>query len=146
MISVELPPLRKRAEDIPLLIEHSLKRLKAGESINFTDAALDCLLTYYWPGNIRELQNTVERMVVLNRGEPIDLHHLPAKLRSTSYKSRHHVVELPPEGYSLEAIEREVVVQALERNGWNKTQAANFLQVPRHTLLYRIEKYDINKP
>lgn len=146
VIPIELPPLRKRAEDIPLLVEHSLKRLNAGNSVNFTDAALDCLLTYSWPGNIRELQNTVERMVVLNRGEPIDLHHLPAKLRSATYKKKNTVVELPPEGYSLEAIEREVVVQALERNGWNKTQTANFLQVPRHTLLYRIEKYDINKP
>ncbi len=146
VIPIELPPLRKRAEDIPLLIEHSLKRLNTGNAVNFTDAALDCLATYSWPGNIRELQNTVERMVVLNRGEPIDLHHLPAQLRSTSCKSKNNVVELPPEGYPLEAIEREVVVQALERNGWNKAQTANFLQVPRHTLLYRIEKYDIKKP
>jgi two-component system NtrC family response regulator len=101
---------------------------------------------YPWHGNVRELQNAVERMIVLHNGEKLDVHHLPAKVRSTPSSSRSQVVELPPEGYSLEALEKEVVVQALERNGWNQTRAAAFLQVPRHTLIYRMEKYDIKKP
>jgi two-component system NtrC family response regulator len=85
-------------------------------------------------------------MVVLNRGDQLDLHDLPAKIRSTPSSARSQIVELPSDGYSLEAIEKEVVVQALERNDWNQTRAATFLQVPRHTLIYRMEKYDIKKP
>lgn len=145
VIPVELPPLRKRVEDIPLLVRYFLKRFSAGSSVDISDAALNSMSGYLWPGNVRELQNAVERMVVLNNAEKLDLHHLPEKVRSTSFPSRNAVVELPPGGYSLEEIEKEVVVQALERNNWNQTRAAAFLQVPRHTLIYRMEKYDIKK-
>ena len=146
VIPIELPPLRKRADDIPLLVSHFLKRYSSASPVDISEPALESMSTYAWPGNVRELQNAVERMVVLNRGEMLDLHHLPAKIISTPYSSRNNIVELPPDGYPLEAIEKEVVVQALERNDWNQTRAAAFLQVPRHTLIYRMEKYDIKKP
>jgi len=145
VIPIELPPLRERVEDIPLLIEHFLKKFSVGAQWKISQAAQDCMLDYSWPGNIRELQNAVERMVVLNRGESIEVDHLPAKLRSIPSRVRNGVVELPPEGYSLESIEKEVVTQALEKNDWNITRAADFLQIPRHTLYYRMEKYDIQK-
>ncbi len=146
VIPIELPPLRQRAEDIPLLVKYFLKRFSPGHPVDISAAALECMAAYAWPGNVRELQNAMERMVVLNRDESLDLHHLPAKIRSNKTLARGQVVHLPPEGYSLEGIEREVVVQALERNDWNQTRAAAFLQVPRHTLIYRMEKYDIRKP
>jgi two-component system NtrC family response regulator len=146
VIPIELPPLRERVDDIPLLVRHFLERFSAGSPTDISDVALESMVAYAWPGNVRELQNAVERMVVLNRGEPLDLHDLPAKIRSTPSSARSQIVELPPEGYSLEAVEKEVVVQALERNDWNQTRAAAFLQVPRHTLIYRMEKYDIKKP
>lgn len=146
VIPIELPPLRERVDDIPLLVKHFLERFSAGNPADISAVALESMTAYAWPGNVRELQNAVERMVVLNRGEQLDLNDLPAKIRSTPSSARGHVVELPPDGYSLEAIEKEVVVQALERNNWNQTQAAAFLQVPRHTLIYRMEKYDIKKP
>ena len=146
VIPVELPPLRERAEDIPLLVRYFLKRFSAGHPVDISEAALKCMSAYRWPGNVRELQNAVERMVVLHQGEPLDVHHLPAKITSAPSSSRSQIVELPVEGYPLEAIEKEVVVQALERNDWNQTRAAAFLQVPRHTLIYRMEKYDIKKP
>ena len=146
VIPIELPPLRERIEDIPLLVKHFLKRFSNGSPVDISDAALETMSAYPWHGNVRELQNAVERMIVLHNGEKLDVHHLPAKVRSTPSSSRSQVVELPPEGYSLEALEKEVVVQALERNGWNQTRAAAFLQVPRHTLIYRMEKYDIKKP
>ena len=145
VIPIELPPLRERTEDVPLLVKHFLKRFSAGEPVDISAAALESMSAYPWPGHVRELQNAVERMVVLNRGEKLDVQHLPAKLTSTPSSSRNKVVELPAEGYSLESIEKEVVVQALERNDWNQTRAAAFLQVPRHTLIYRMEKYDIKK-
>jgi two-component system NtrC family response regulator len=146
VIPIELPPLRQRAEDVPLLVRHFLKRFSPEHPVDISKAALECMAAYTWPGNVRELQNAVERMVVLNRDEKLDLQHLPAKIRSKQLPTKNQVVNLPSGGYSLEMIEKEVVIQALERNDWNQTRAAAFLQVPRHTLIYRMEKYDITKP
>jgi two-component system NtrC family response regulator len=146
VIPIELPPLRERAEDIPLLVKHFLARFSPDVSVAISDDALEKMVAYPWPGNVRELQNTVERMVVLNSGEALERQHLPNKLFSAQLSWRSQVVQLPSEGYPLEEIEKESVVQALERNGWNQTRAAAFLRVPRHTLIYRMEKYDIKKP
>lgn len=145
IIPIELPPLRERPDDIPLLIEYFLKRFSAGAPLSVSPAAFEYLKAYSWPGNVRELQNAIERLVVLSHGDVVELEHLPAKFRAAPTAKRSRVVELPLEGYSLEALEREVVVQALERNDWNQTRAADFLQIPRHTLIYRMEKYDIKK-
>ena len=145
VIPIELPPLRQRTEDVPLLVRHYLERFSRGTPLNISDEALACMVAYPWPGNVRELQNAVERLVVLSNGETIEHHNLPAKLSSQTSISRSRVVELPPEGYSLEEIEKEAVLQSLERNEWNQTRAAAFLQVPRHTLIYRMEKYGIKK-
>jgi DNA-binding NtrC family response regulator len=146
VIPIDLPPLRHRAEDIPLLIRHFLERFSHAAVPDVTDAAMAALQAYPWPGNVRELQNAMERMVVLNQGDAIDLPHLPDKIRHQQSASRSTVVALPAEGYALEQIEREAVLQALERNGWNQTRAAAFLQIPRHTLIYRMEKYALKKP
>jgi two-component system NtrC family response regulator len=146
VIPIELPPLRYRAEDIPLLIRHFLERFSSGEPLGISNKALDFMTTYPWPGNIRELQNTIERLVILSQGDEIKFQDLPVKLRTAKPLSKNRVVELPSEGYPLEDIERDAVIQALERNGWNQTRAAEFLQVPRHTLTYRMEKYEIKKP
>jgi two-component system NtrC family response regulator len=145
IIPIELPPLRERPDDIPLLIEYFLKRFSTEAPLSVSPAAFECLKAYSWPGNVRELQNAIERLVVLSHGDMVESEHLPAKFSAGPTAKRSRVVELPPEGYSLEALEREVVVQALERNDWNQTRAADFLQIPRHTLIYRMEKYDIKK-
>ncbi len=145
VIPIELPPLRERPDDIPLLIEHFLKRFSADAPISLSADTLECLKSYLWPGNVRELQNAVERLVVLNHGDMVKPEDLPAKFCAVPTAKRSKVVNLPAEGYSLEALEKEVVVQALERNDWNQTKAADFLQIPRHTLIYRMEKYAIKK-
>lgn len=145
VIEIELPPLRQRSEDIPLLVRHFLDKFSSGRSVEISKAALQVMAAYAWPGNVRELQNAVERMVVLMRGESLDLPDLPAKIRSSKPVAEGRVLCLPDEGYSLEDLEKEAVVQALERNQWNQTRAAAFLRVPRHTLLYRMEKYQIQK-
>jgi two-component system NtrC family response regulator len=146
VIPIELPSLRDRTEDIPLLVRHFLERFSPDTPVDISADALACMTAYPWPGNVRELQNAIERMVVLSHGEQIDRNNLPAKLCTTSTSLRSKVLELPPDGYPLEAIEKEAVVQALARNDWNQTRAADFLQIPRHTLIYRMEKYDIKKP
>jgi len=146
VIPVHLPPLRQRPEDIPLLLRHFAS--KAGfPGVSFTREALDALTSYAWPGNVRELENIVTRIMLLREGDTVGLEGLPKKiLIRQDREGQRAVVNLPPEGYSLEQLEREVVVEALERNGWNKSAAAAFLKIPRHVLLYRLEKYGIDSP
>jgi two-component system NtrC family response regulator len=150
VIPVLLPPLRQRRDDIPLLLRHFCIKHGAA-TVTFDKQSMATLIGYAWPGNVRELENTVERLLILRNGDTITLDDLPDKIRSNSAApgtATHSVsvVNLPEEGYSLEQLEREIVVQALERNGWNQTAAARFLRIPRHTLIYRMEKYEITPP
>jgi len=148
VITVELPPLRARRDDIPLLVRHFLAKHAAAE-LQVSDAAMLLLNRYHWPGNVRELENAIQRMIVLRRGAQLEIEDLPAKIRGevSGFQSlTEGVVQLPDDGYSLEALEREVVLQALVRNHWNQSRAAAFLRIPRHVLLYRVEKYGIQKP
>ncbi|HEY5974689.1 MAG TPA: sigma-54 dependent transcriptional regulator, partial [Geobacteraceae bacterium] len=143
VIPIHLPPLRARQEDIPLLVRHFCAKHGASQ-VAFSPEALAALCAYGWPGNVRELENTMERLLIMRNADTIQLDELPAKLREAKEPSRQGgVVNLPPEGYPLEQLEREVVVAALERTGWNQSAAAKFLRIPRHTLLYRMEKYHI---
>ena len=110
-----------------------------------TPEALAALKKYSWPGNVRELENTVERLLIMRNGNRIGLGELPDKVSGERRDRGGRIVNLPPEGYSLELLEREVVIEALERCGWNQTAAARFLRIPRHTLIYRMEKYSITQ-
>ncbi len=148
VIPVHLPSLRQRRDDIPLLLRHFCSKHGAGQVI-FDKASLALLTGYVWPGNVRELENLVERLLIMRSGDTITSDDLPEKIRNgaanTASANRSGcVINLPDEGYSLEQLEREVVVQALERNQWNQTAAARFLRIPRHTLIYRMEKYEID--
>jgi two-component system NtrC family response regulator len=143
VIPIHLPPLRQRPADIPLLVRHFA--VKAGAPrIVFTKESLAELTGYPWPGNVRELENAVTRILILRHGDTIGIEDIPEKILAWRHQERTAIVNLPPEGYSLEQLEREVVVEALERNNWNKSAAAVFLKIPRHVLLYRLEKYGID--
>ncbi len=144
VIEINLPPLRERREDIPLLLRYFCIK-HCNDKITFDKDALEALNLYAWPGNVRELENTVERLLIMRNSDTISVADLPDKLRE---HKRHEsaLIQLPDEGYSLEQLEREIVVEALERNGWNQAASARFLQIPRHTLIYRIEKYGIELP
>ncbi len=146
VIPVELPPLRERPEDIPLLVRHFLQRHGGSHPPQMTSSALARMSSYPWPGNIREMENTIQRMIILKSGSEIDVEDLPDKIRLDHHERRGKVLTLPDTGYPLEQLEKEAVIQALERNQWNQTRAAAFLQIPRHTLIYRMEKYGIKKP
>ncbi|HKK01753.1 MAG TPA: sigma-54 dependent transcriptional regulator [Desulfuromonadales bacterium] len=143
VIPVHLPPLRQRRGDIPLLVRHFLVK-HDGADVTLTDDALASLEKYSWPGNVRELENYIERTLVLRRGPMIDSGDLPPRSNLRD-RTRGGVLNLPDEGYSLEDLEKEAVLEALRRNDWNQTKAANFLRIPRHTLIYRMEKYHISK-
>lgn len=145
VIPVHLPSLRERKEDLPLLLRHFVAKLGCPD-VTFSKEALDVLTMYSWPGNVRELENTVERLLIMRRGDEIGREDLPEKIGESRQLSNRAVILLPDEGYSLESLEREVVVEALRRNDWNQTAAARFLRIPRHVLVYRMEKYDIAVP
>ena len=144
VIPIHLQPLRERQTDIPLLVKYFCSK-HCNDRISFDREALDALINFSWPGNIRELENTVERLLIMRSSDVISLSDLPDKFRDHN-TLKNGVVKLPDEGYSLEQLEREIVIEALERNAWNQTAAARFLRIPRHTLIYRIEKYSIEMP
>ena len=144
VIPIHLPPLRQRRKDIPLLIKYFCGK-QGSEAVIFDKEAMETLVMYPWPGNVRELQNTVERILIMRNSDTVTSDDLPDKIRANCVSGT-AVINLPDEGYSLEQLEREVVIQALERNRWNQTAAARFLRIPRHTLIYRLEKYGIDLP
>jgi len=144
VIEIHLPPLRQRRADIPLLIRYFSSKL-GNDRITFDDNALDLLSKYSWPGNVRELQNTVERLMIMRNSDTISSAELPDKFRQSGMQ-KCAIINIPDEGCSLEELEREIVIEALERNGWNQTAAARFLRIPRHVLIYRLEKFGIELP
>ncbi len=139
VIPVDLPPLRARRTDVSLLVRHFLKKHGGVVELEVAGEALAALETYNWPGNVRELENAVERMIVLRRGERIELVDLPPKIREQDRPTVCGVLNLPSEGYPLEELEKEAVMQALRQCGGNQTRAAAFLHIPRHTLIYRMD-------
>jgi two-component system, NtrC family, response regulator len=145
VIPLTLPPLRQRREDIPLLFQHFVEKYGKGAEITVTTSAMDCLRNYDWPGNVRELENVVERTLILCPTPVIEENHLPPRIRLNCEIKSRGVLNLPEHGYPLEDLEKEAVMQALLRNDWNQTRAAEFLQIPRHVLLYRMEKFGLKK-
>jgi len=148
VIPLVLPPLRERPDDIPELVAIFFKKFK--ERQNRLDLKLPpSLLPYFsihrWPGNVRELENVVERLVVLAPGTEVSVEDLPDFLRRERPPLEAIHLELPPEGISLEAVERELVVRALEKCNWNQTKAAEYLDISRKVLIYRIEKFALKR-
>ncbi len=165
VIAIHLPPLRERKEDVPLLIEHFLKRYceENSKPRHFTHAALKLLMDYDWPGNIRELENVVERAVVLSTQEQMDMDLLPESVRTKEIVKgvRLQLAEfmppLPGEPGArtgadssspslfqiMEEVERRIVVDMLERTGWNQTEAAERFQIPLSTLNQKIKRLGI---
>ena len=148
VIPLDLPPLRERAEDIPELVQSIFVKVK--QKHNLPDLRLPPRLVPYfscypWPGNVRELENMIERLTVLSVGDEIRLSDLPDFLRREKPLSDTVHFELPPQGFSLEAVEKELILQALRKFEWNQTKAAAYLDLSRRTLIYRMEKYGFHK-
>ena len=149
VVTVDVPPLRERREDIPLLAQHFVKQFSdryAIPGLSFTDEALDRLEQYNWPGNVRELQNVIERVSVLARSDRIGADDLPPEIRSSASRIANISLKLPDEGIDLEQIEKEILLQSLERHSWNQSQAARYLNISRKTLIYRMEKFALLPP
>jgi DNA-binding NtrC family response regulator len=152
VVSLYLPPLRERPEDVPLLLDHFL-RLKAQEHSmapkSLSPEVVDFFTSYYWPGNIRELENLIERLTILTPHETIMLRDLPAGMRSTDQTAtlKEDVLSgSKPLSDAVDEFERELIVKALQRTGFNQTKAASLLGTSRRILKYRIEKLKIHEP
>ena len=147
VMPVVMPSVRERQEDIPALISFYVdsynqefrKRIQ-----RVAPSAMERLKTYAWPGNVRELRNAVERAMLLVEGEQLTLDHFPILERRSADLSES--VELPAGGIDLEQLERSLVIQALQRSGWNQTRAATLLGLNRDQIRYRIEKFKLEKP
>jgi len=142
VVPLHLPPLRDRKEDIPALVQHFLQRHDAPPEVRFSGEGIKKLQAYDWPGNIRELQNVVERSIILRSGNeisPADI--LIGEHNSPSEKGK---FRLPEGGIALEEVEKSLIEQALTMAGGNRSQAARLLQIPRHVLIYRLEKFGLN--
>jgi len=147
VLPIVLPPLRDRIEDVPSLAKYFVdaynsefrKRVRG-----ISDGAMKLLQTYGWPGNIRELRNAVERAMLLTEGDELTAQQFP--LAAAAAANLTERVALPAAGIDLEQLERSLVVQALERSGWNQTRAAALLGLNRDQIRYRIEKFKLEKP
>lgn len=136
VLEVEVPPLRQRREDIPALIDYFLERY-ALPGARFSPEALDVLVKYPFPGNVRELENIVQRTVTLARVGVIRPDDLPEEVR------RHQVTSEGVLADRLEAVEREMLLSALEKSGWVQTQAADRLGISERVLRYKMKKYGL---
>jgi len=140
---IQLPPLRDRSGDLPLLIHHFIEKHAGEGEARFSSEALQVLKAYPWPGNVRELENVVERALILqNRGE-IGPEILPPRVSQETGGA--YPGNIPDDGLKLEELEVELIIKALEKAGGNQTRAAEYLGLSRPTLIYRMEKYGIQQ-
>ena len=143
VVTLQMPPLRDRRDDIPLLAGHFLKKYNRDSAVTMNDDAFAALRAYGWPGNVRELENVIERASVLKRGNSIGLADLPEKVKKEKTGVESIILNLPDEGISLEDLEKQLLIKALEKHNGNQTRAAEYLGITRPTLIYRMEKYGL---
>ena len=168
VVPLEMVPLRERPEDIELLARHFVAQQAEGGQVSLAPALIKVLMARPWPGNARELKNLVERMVLLRRSDVLDLADLALPGGAVAYEKAsppgpsadaqaagpsHQAnllqpgdVVLPEESFSLPALEMEIVLKAIEKCSGNRSAAARYLGIPRHVLLYRLEKRDADRP
>ena len=152
VLPVEVPPLRDRIEDLPLLVHHflDLARQERGSRVQgVTDEAMQRLMDYHWPGNVRELENLTERLTVLVGEGDIELDDLPSQVRAEP-TTQSWAPRVPSSGLDFNAVvgrfETELIEQALDHTHWNKNRAAGLLGLNRTTLIEKIKKRRITPP
>ena len=149
VVSIRVPPLRERTDDIPLLVDYLLDKHtgRSGKPRPEVDKIVYAALNRHaWPGNIRELENVLERALVLDRDGRIGIDDLPERMRSPDQQVGTLRMELPDEGISLEEVEKELLLAALQKHNWNQTRAAHYLKITRSTLLYRMQRFGLERP
>jgi transcriptional regulator with PAS, ATPase and Fis domain len=146
VISIEIPPLRDRKEDIPSLVDHFLKKYSTStgkQVLKCSQRAMELLMEYDWAGNVRELENAIERAVVMASGSVLSPENLPTAIRQEGgIPFEGHPIE-PLQGLSLYEYEKQLILKTLRATEWNKYQTAKLLGITRSTLYSKIEKYGL---
>lgn len=149
VVPIDLPPLRDRKEDIPLLVAHFIEKHsgRCGRKVqSITERALKAMQTYQWPGNVRELENLVERLVVLSiQGQPIDIEDLPLTMFYSGVDGAAHDTPIDFKE-ACRAFERRYILDILTTTGWNRVEAARKLKIHRNTLLMKMRELGIKPP
>lgn len=150
VIPLRIPPLRERSADIPVLIRHFIRELSPQRPLEVASEVDQACLRYQWPGNVRELRNLIERMILLREGDLLTARDLPESLRDLSILDEEAPLgevrlegvsfHLPPNQLDLKALERAVIIAALSKHEGNRSATARYLKIPRHALLYRLDK------
>ena len=152
VIPIMLPTLKERKGDIPYLVHYFLEEFskkKAAQPAKVSDEAMKILVNYSWPGNVREIRNLIERLVVLHEGEQILPQDLPEKIRTEGGQRPQRKTDVEGEGISFNTavseFEKALIISALERTNWVKNKAAQLLQIKRTTLVEKIKRYNLGK-
>jgi two-component system response regulator PilR (NtrC family) len=145
VVPVELPPLRDRRDDIPVLVTHFLRKFAPGQSLQCSQGAMRTLMAHSWPGNVRQLENAVERAVTLSAGRTeIDVQDLPPEVQGMPHSVSAPFIDLPDSGLDLTAyllsIERDLIRRSLERTAGNRNKAAELLRIKRTTLVEKLKR------
>jgi DNA-binding NtrC family response regulator len=143
VVTIHLPPLRERKEDIPLLVQRFLHDLAAENNrpgLQIESEAATALQNYDWPGNVRQLRNTVESMVVLSRGNVIRFPDLPEELKAGGSEEGDLTIPL---GTPLKDVERRMILETLRSHGGNRTRTAETLGIGRRTLIRKLQEYEL---
>ena len=149
VIRITLPPLRERGNDIVTLADFFVKKYGAASGIQLkgiSKPALKIIMNYSWPGNVRQLESVIERGVLMAESDYIMPEDLPAEVHDESIHSGKLPFEFPPQGISIEDLERDLIIKAMERADWIISKAAPLLGMSYKTLQYRLEKFGIEKP
>lgn len=153
VIPIEIPPLREHKSDIPLLVQHFLTQFNKSKKRNIQcldEKAMKKFKEYDWPGNIRELENMIERIVILTNNEVITLADLPERIQTIPTQDPVMPLDIPEEGIFLDTavseFERKLILQALNKTGWVKNKAAQLLNLNRTTLIEKIKRQNLQAP
>jgi len=149
VLSIDVPPLRERREDIPVLLDYFLKKHTRNTSRlvkGLTPETRRMMQDYAWPGNVRQLESAIERAILLCEGDMITPEDLPTEVQQETKGTGPGAFKLPPEGISFEEVEKNLILQAMDQTDYNITKAAKLLGLTFRTLQYRLEKFGIKRP
>jgi DNA-binding NtrC family response regulator len=149
VVPITIPPLRERREDLPVLTEHFVTRSASKHGMRPPKIAREVFKVFFdypWMGNVRELENLVERMVVLSDGDTLTLSDVPETVKTPTSPKGELWFDLPAEPINLEALEREIIRTSLIRHEGNQSQTSKYLGITRSALIYRIQKYGLEEP
>jgi DNA-binding NtrC family response regulator len=148
IIPILIPPLRNRRDDITELVDFFIAKHAAGAHRTIrglTPGARNLIMSYSWPGNVRQLESAIERAILLCEGNEIEVEDLPVEIRQEGTSAASFNFKLPAEGISFDEVERSLITQAMEQTNWNITRAAKLLGLSFRTLQYRLEKFGIKR-